>query len=372
MAGNNSLQILRGDASGVANNSDAILLDGQPFYNKTDNTIVVGDGETKLPDLEPLNSSNAENVTSSIGGKSINSIFEENGTTVKKATSASQDDEGNDIVDTYATKTALSSETSAREAADTALQQNINSEATARENADDTLAQQISTETSNRQSEDNALSQQIEEEVSARTSADSTLTSSINNIINGTTPAQNANQIKSNDGTYKSFSAANITLLWEATDTENGDLMADIDLPSTEITKYGALIVKGVGDEDYPYPEFSGTFHRVCALPFPVGQPSILPSVFTVGLNSGYVYASAPFYVFAKSSKDPDTMTYIGQTVFSLVGFDDSAGAVPGIRYTCNKISNSGDTTTPAITGASRLIYIYGIESSRLDLIDSI
>lgn len=357
MAGNNSLQILRGDASGVANNSNAVLLDGQPFYNKTDNTIVVGNGETKLPDLEPLNSSNAENVTSSIGGKPINSIFESDGTTAKKATSASQDDEGNDIVDTYATKTALSSETSAREAADTALQQSINSEATTRANAD------------------NALSQQISAETSARTSADSTLTSSVNNIINGTTPAQNANQIKSNDGTYKSFSAANITLLWKATDTENGDLMADITLPKTEITKYGALIVKGVGDEDYPYPEFSGTFYRVCALPFPTGSHTgILPAVFTVALNQGYVYASTPFYVFAKSTHDTDTMTYTGQTVFSLMGFDDIAGSqVPSIRYTVNSINkSSGYTTPPAITGASRLIYIYGIESSRLDLIDSI
>lgn len=176
MAGNNSLQILRGDASGVANNSNAILLDGQPFYNKTDNTIVVGDGETKLPDLEPLNSSNAENVTSSIGSKSINSIFEENGTTVKKATSASQDDEGNDIVDTYATKVALSTETSAREDADNTLRQSINSEATTRENAD------------------NALSQQISAEISARTSADNTLTSSIDKIINGTTVVGSATQ----------------------------------------------------------------------------------------------------------------------------------------------------------------------------------
>lgn len=188
MAGNNSLQILRGDASGVANNSNAILLDGQPFYNKTDNTIVVGDGKTKLPDLEPLNSSNAENVTSSIGGKSINSIFEENGTTVKKATSASQDDEGNDIVDTYATKIALSSETSAREAADNALQQNINSEATARENAD------------------SALQQSINSEASARASADNTLTSSIDKIINGTTVVGSATEASNytDDGTIAS------------------------------------------------------------------------------------------------------------------------------------------------------------------------
>lgn len=176
MAGNNSLQILRGDASGVANNSNATLLDGQPFYNKTDNTIVVGDGQTELPDLEPLNSSDAKNVTASIGGKPISSIFETNGTTVKNATSASQDGSGKNIVNTYATKTELSSETFAREA------------------ADDTLTQQISTETSNRQSADNALSQQIEEETSARTSTDNTLRSSIDKIINGTTVVGSATE----------------------------------------------------------------------------------------------------------------------------------------------------------------------------------
>lgn len=81
------------------------------------------------------NATNAANVTTNINGHAIATIFESNGTTIKNATKAVQDGSGNNIVDTYATKASLSSESSAREAADTTLQQSINSEVTARENA---------------------------------------------------------------------------------------------------------------------------------------------------------------------------------------------------------------------------------------------
>lgn len=59
------------------------------------------------------------------------------------ATNATNDGEGNNIPNTYATKEALSEETSAREAADNALQQNINSEASIRESADTALGGRI-------------------------------------------------------------------------------------------------------------------------------------------------------------------------------------------------------------------------------------
>lgn len=59
------------------------------------------------------------------------------------AAKATADAEGNVIPTTYATKEALSEETSAREAADNALQQNINTEASTRESADAALGGRI-------------------------------------------------------------------------------------------------------------------------------------------------------------------------------------------------------------------------------------
>lgn len=52
----------------------------------------------------------AENVTDSVGGKPLADIFETDGTTVKEATHAEQADDdgnGNNIADTYATKTSV-------------------------------------------------------------------------------------------------------------------------------------------------------------------------------------------------------------------------------------------------------------------------
>lgn len=72
MPNNKIIQILRGDANAIANNPNMVLLDGQPLYNKTDNLIYVGDGETALSSLNSIN--------------------------------AKTDGNGEDIVDTYARK----------------------------------------------------------------------------------------------------------------------------------------------------------------------------------------------------------------------------------------------------------------------------
>ena len=72
MPNNKIIQILRGDANAIANNPNMVLLDGQPLYNKTDNLIYIGDGETALSSLHSIN--------------------------------AKTDGNGEDIVDTYARK----------------------------------------------------------------------------------------------------------------------------------------------------------------------------------------------------------------------------------------------------------------------------
>lgn len=59
------------------------------------------------------------------------------------ATKATQDGSGNNIVDTYATKTELSAEATARSEADESLQENINAEARARASADNALQEII-------------------------------------------------------------------------------------------------------------------------------------------------------------------------------------------------------------------------------------
>lgn len=48
MAGNNSIQVLRGSQTFDPTTSDEILLDGQPFYSKKNNRFYIGDGERKL------------------------------------------------------------------------------------------------------------------------------------------------------------------------------------------------------------------------------------------------------------------------------------------------------------------------------------
>lgn len=68
---------------------------GEPIYDLGSKKLYVGDGSTSLNALKPIgeqttveNANNAVNVTTSIGGKSLSSIFESNGTVVKNATNA--------------------------------------------------------------------------------------------------------------------------------------------------------------------------------------------------------------------------------------------------------------------------------------------
>ena len=53
MAGNNSLQFLRGTSSAI-DSSTEIALDGQPIYNKTTHQLLMGDGSTQIRNLEPI------------------------------------------------------------------------------------------------------------------------------------------------------------------------------------------------------------------------------------------------------------------------------------------------------------------------------
>lgn len=87
MAGNNSIQFLRGNN---ISGSDEELLPGQPAYDLTTKYLYVGDG-SKISETSPIKASfadDAENVTSTINGKNISDIFEENGTTAKEATNS--------------------------------------------------------------------------------------------------------------------------------------------------------------------------------------------------------------------------------------------------------------------------------------------
>lgn len=53
MAGNNSIQFLRGTSS-VISSSTEIALDGQPVYDKTNNRLYIGDGTTQIRNLDPV------------------------------------------------------------------------------------------------------------------------------------------------------------------------------------------------------------------------------------------------------------------------------------------------------------------------------
>ena len=55
MAGQNSIQILRGGVNYNPYTSEEILLDGQPFYSKKTRKLYIGDGTNKIKDLDPIN-----------------------------------------------------------------------------------------------------------------------------------------------------------------------------------------------------------------------------------------------------------------------------------------------------------------------------
>lgn len=80
MAGNNSIQFLRGTSTARASHSETSLV-GQPIYEIDTNRLYVGNGTTAINNLEAIKASAAD-----------------------EATKATQDSNGNDIVDTYATK----------------------------------------------------------------------------------------------------------------------------------------------------------------------------------------------------------------------------------------------------------------------------
>lgn len=107
MAGNNSIQFVRGPSSARSNHTEVSLV-GQPIFETDTNKLYVGDGETPVNELTAVKASTADNVESTINNKSINDIFEDDGVTIKQATKATQDSNGNDIVSTYATKAVAS------------------------------------------------------------------------------------------------------------------------------------------------------------------------------------------------------------------------------------------------------------------------
>lgn len=66
MAGNNSIQILRGNT----NVSTEIALDGQPVYNPSSGYLYIGDNSTQIKDLEAVKASYA-NVAANIDGSNV-------------------------------------------------------------------------------------------------------------------------------------------------------------------------------------------------------------------------------------------------------------------------------------------------------------
>lgn len=90
------------------------------------------------------------------------------------------------------TDSLINAEKSAREAADTNLQNNITAEATARQQADESLQSAITAEASARQSADSTLQQNITAEAQARTAADTALGDRIDDLVDGTTAAGKA------------------------------------------------------------------------------------------------------------------------------------------------------------------------------------
>lgn len=165
MPGNDSIQILRGTSSGIQNHNAEILNDGQLLYNKTTNSIVVGDGETTIENLTPIVSS-----------------------------AATEDGAGNVITSTYATKTELGAETTARQQGDTANSTSITNII----NGTTVVGKATSDGSGNNIVNTYATKTQLSEETSARTTAYNQLNTNITNIVNGTTTVGNATNVTTN------------------------------------------------------------------------------------------------------------------------------------------------------------------------------
>ena len=135
------------------------------------------------------------------------------------------------------TDSLINAEKSAREAADTNLQNNITAEATARQQADESLQSAITAEASARQSADSTLQQNITAEAQARTAADTALGDRIDDLVDGTTAAGKA--IADGNGnnivdTYATQSIVNNGLAQKQDITDNS-------LDTTSKTVVGAI-----------------------------------------------------------------------------------------------------------------------------------
>ena len=138
---------------------------------------------------------------------------------------------------------AVAVETTARTAADTTLQNNINAEATARASADTTLQSNIDAEVTVRQAADTNLQTQISNEVTARTSAVTTVTNNLNAEVTARTAADNALQTQI-DGKVSS------TLLGAANGVAT--LGADGKVPSGQLPSYVDDIVEYANQAAFP------------------------------------------------------------------------------------------------------------------------
>ena len=95
MAGNTRIRLFRGSKAKMleGENGEIILEDGQPFYNKTDNYLYIGDGKTSLKNIKALDVAGnvklgTTNGTTDTTDRQPDHIFEENSNTVKLASEA--------------------------------------------------------------------------------------------------------------------------------------------------------------------------------------------------------------------------------------------------------------------------------------------
>lgn len=121
------------------------------------------------------------NTTGSSVDKPIENL-EVNGT--KYVIMPKKDNNGNVIVDTYATKTELSNEINARKTAVSSEETARTTETSERKSADSTLQKNIDTETSERKSADTTLQANIDAEAAARQKADENLSNELGKKAN--------------------------------------------------------------------------------------------------------------------------------------------------------------------------------------------
>jgi hypothetical protein len=110
---------------------------------------------------------------------------------------------------------AVAAETTARQAADATLQSNLDAETTARTNADSTLQANIDAETTARTNADNTLTSNLNTEITARTNADNTLQANIDAEATARTEADNSirTDFAAADSSIRTdFAAADTTL----------------------------------------------------------------------------------------------------------------------------------------------------------------